>query len=929
MPRRLFALFIAAAITLLFFYKLAFSDMILGRGDTYTYFYPYWDARNEALAQGRLPLWSPDVFMGSPLLADPQLGTFYPPNWLHSHLNAPEAVRHSILLHVLWAIVGTYLLARRALLLDRLAALAAGTVFGLSGYLGAHVEQINQLQGLAWLPWLFLLFHQAQRKPLRFIPLLGAGIALQGFTGHTQTVFITLVGLGMYALLRPETRRHLWWRRAAFSLLTLMAAVLLAVLLAVPQLVPTLELMGFSNRSGGLNQHQATAFSLSPLVAGRGLLPSYDSQLFSEYVAYIGLVALGLAVIGVLHSGEETPPTVHMGGTTGVLVHDGGRISSGLGARLRRGLPHNITWLVLALVGLLMAFGFYNPLYWLLAGLPGFNLFRVPARWLVLFALGGALLAGLGLHTLARSGARPSQRVFTVIILLALLLMGASFLMHFAPAEDITGPAAPTFASLVVWSVTVAVVVFGLWLYPRFNRPGLWVGALLLELFVAAQALPYNRLTPPEVYTGRRFSISQMQVYLQQDSAPGRVLSISELQFDPGDKLALEARFAALGMDELAVRNALVAVKRQEMLFPNLSLAWHIPSVDGYGGGLLPTGYYTQFSALALPPDEPRSIDGRLGELLARAGCFGACVPELWWLEQTDTRYLIRDKVYDLVKDGIFYDVMQSEDRCRSACPIYSLPDFEADAVDVIYEGDSPLILTFAGAGLAVESRDDINGLNWVRYRFDRLINGGVLNIQTRDSTVYAVTLVDTRTGDFSQLSPEPWQRALSSDVKIYRRTSASSRVFLAQQITYAPDTFAGGEAALSLLREHADQPGFVVLHNADSLFVRPADPRTSGAQIVRYEPELVEIRVESAQPALLVLVDAYYPGWEAQVNEQLMPIYRVNVMFRAVEIPAGESRVVFEYRPAWLPVVLWFGGIMWAALAGMLVLLWRKFRFS
>ncbi|HRF49984.1 MAG TPA: hypothetical protein PLC98_20300, partial [Anaerolineales bacterium] len=41
-----------------------------------------------------------------------------------------------------------------------------------------------------------------------------------------------------------------------------------------------------------------------------------------------------------------------------------------------------------------------------LAFAPPFNLFRVPARWLALFAFGVALLAGLGLDTWGRSTGR-------------------------------------------------------------------------------------------------------------------------------------------------------------------------------------------------------------------------------------------------------------------------------------------------------------------------------------------------------------------------------------------------------------------------------------------------------------------------------------------------------------------------------------------
>ncbi len=69
------------ALVLLFFNKMAFSNLILARGDTFLYFYPYWQAASNALRNGRIPLWNPNLFMGAPLLANSQMGFFYPLNW--------------------------------------------------------------------------------------------------------------------------------------------------------------------------------------------------------------------------------------------------------------------------------------------------------------------------------------------------------------------------------------------------------------------------------------------------------------------------------------------------------------------------------------------------------------------------------------------------------------------------------------------------------------------------------------------------------------------------------------------------------------------------------------------------------------------------------------------------------------------------------
>jgi len=64
-------------------------------------------------------------------------------------------------------------------------------------------------------------------------------------------------------------------------------------------------------------------------------------------------------------------------------------------------------------------------------------------------------------------------------------------------------------------------------------------------------------------------------------------------------------------------------------------------------------------------------------------------------------------------------------------------------------------------------------------------------------------------------------------------------------------------------------------------------------------------IRVTAKAPALLVLADAYYPGWKAYLDGQPSPIMRANFAFQAVTVPAGEHTIVFRYEPSyWRPSV-------------------------
>ena len=81
----------------------------------------------------------------------------------------------------------------------------AGLIFGLGGFTLARVENINQLNALAWLPALLWLYERPRgaaagwRSRVRWGAALAVAIALQLLAGHTQTTFVNMVGLGLWA----------------------------------------------------------------------------------------------------------------------------------------------------------------------------------------------------------------------------------------------------------------------------------------------------------------------------------------------------------------------------------------------------------------------------------------------------------------------------------------------------------------------------------------------------------------------------------------------------------------------------------------------------------------------------------------------------------------------------------------------------------
>jgi uncharacterized membrane protein YfhO len=84
-----------------------------------------------------------------------------------------------------------------------------------------------------------------------------------------------------------------------------------------------------------------------------------------------------------------------------------------------------------------------------------------------------------------------------------------------------------------------------------------------------------------------------------------------------------------------------------------------------------------------------------------------------------------------------------------------------------------------------------------------------------------------------------------------------------------------------------------------------------------------LEVEVRSTGNALLVVADAWHPGWRADLDGRSVPILRTNHAFRGVAIPAGQHVVTMRYRPG----SLYLGAAITAAslAIGLALLLWPR----
>jgi hypothetical protein len=103
------------------------------------------------------------------------------------------------------------------------------------------------------------------------------------------------------------------------------------------------------------------------------------------------------------------------------------------------------------------------------------------------------------------------------------------------------------------------------------------------------------------------------------------------------------------------------------------------------------------------------------------------------------------------------------------------------------------------------------------------------------------------------------------------------------------------------------------VIETSDATVPGPAQEGL--AVIERYDHEDVRVRVETPQPAVLILLDAYEQGWTATLDGGAeLPLLRANALVRAVVVPAGRHVVTFSYQTPLLKAGAW------ASLTGVLL---------
>ncbi len=197
-------------------------------------------------------------------------------------------------------------------------------------------------------------------------------------------------------------------------------------------------------------------------------------------------------------------------------------------------------------------------------------------------------------------------------------------------------------------------------------------------------------------------------------------------------------------------------------------------------------------------------------------------------------------------------------------------------------------------AGFYVRMLDDqpMTSINQYYFRVNKL----PLNPQLFDLAAVRYVLVakhqDAVHSIYTARFPLVWS---GNGVRIFENPGALPRAFYVPQAVVVQEP---GQILDLLSSPYWDPRKMVLLEEMPADGFQGSYAGSGRVEILSDRSEQVELAIRASADGFLVISDQDYPGWEARVNGELVPILRGNYAFRAVRVPAGESRVEFQYRP-------------------------------
>lgn len=587
-----------------------YAFLVLGRslyfGDNYSLSIPTKIFTDYWLKQGVLPLWNPLIFSGIPWLADISNSIMYPSTAIFFLFNPATALNLTLMLHLMVAIVGMYLLTLRWTK-HHWASVVAAMLWVASTHVTGSLNNLVTIQSIVWLPWLAWAGLEVGRKPRATI-IFSVLVLLQMLAGYP---IHTIYGIGLAVLisLHAAWGNLTWWQ----WLRGWTATGFITLGLTAVAWLPFGRLFLASTRVAQSND-QASVGSLNPAmliksvipyffdkpIAGMKWGPAWSGQPNSVfYVTWLGLVVIGTTLWQAV---ATLKPSISW------------RVWF---SWLKTPINKDVAFFSLfTLLTLVLALGSYLPGYaWLQTVIPLFRVSRYPSMVLMLTNLILALWVGVGLSHLQPN--RFVVRILPWLMGLALVvgmvglgLVRWQFSSVWPQLDKVVGGRLSTsqfhtldrdrvIADVITMDVVVVsgLGIMGLWALLR--RRWLIVAIIVaLDMLYNTQGMLFftdSRVYPTYAEIASQSQHDQQAPFTQLFTVQDRVLirNFNRPYTDFGsywEAMVVRAPFSDSFVDRYELITGQHAVQLRDGLTPDWNIVYGVRSLQGYTT-LLPQQY--------------------------------------------------------------------------------------------------------------------------------------------------------------------------------------------------------------------------------------------------------------------------------------------------------------------------------------------------
>ncbi len=870
----IFACLFLAVLPFAYFWRVTIGSEAFGGNDIFTVFLPFRIELTRALAEGRLPLWTPNIESGFPLFAEGQVAALYPLNIIfHRMFPVTLALSYTILFHFAWTGLGMYLFSR-SMGLKAGGALLAGLAFGFGGFFQAHLPHLSLSAVASWLPWiLFFQNRYSQDESLRnprallWLFLSALSIGFQFLAGQPQPAVYNTFAFAIFGVFGPLLRRNSaqgidsritwdWIRTIVRSAITTAVPIIVGIAIAAVQILPTAELIELSRRSQEASPSFFSSFSFRPEILPQFISPfswlaepepSVSNQ---EYWGYVGVMPLLLAIAALW---------------------------------LRRDRS-TIFFFLFALGFMSLAFGDSNPFFPLLYNIPVINQFRAPVRLLLYAVFALAFLAGSSFDELQNR--LPAGRSSFLAWTLAIGL-GAPTII-----EIIEKDLQPFSVWINLWNwLPIVLILLSLVLlslafkgYPSKSTFGVAaLGLVFLDLFAFAPTFSANLdsvLLPTEL-TQAPLSVN----FMQTASTPNRIFShLSNPRLVPNRPTVYNIQSAQIYSPLAISRNEQYIFYMSAAMLNLLNVSYYVPPPKTRGDEypeFVQSSIFDPFDNVAIPSIQTSRVEIVSYTDKSENLPDGFLAGELLLKTSADSEITLPMRLGSETADWAF-EPLANANRIAHHRPANAI-SFRGSLL--------PLAREFRGLKYAAQynlpAPVQINEVNARSYLPPGRL--AIERISLIDPSGHATSLAElTRHNEFTTAFK-------SQALEVFQNLTVLPRAFIVHQAAIVSD-----DRVIDRMRNPSFQPDqLVLLSDGEPMDDKAGREHASDLAVIdEYKSDRVSLSVKTDQEGYLVFADSWYPGWQVFVDGQSSQLLRGDYIFRSVFIQPGAHSVVFEYRP-------------------------------